>query len=528
MTQITRRGALAAAAASAALPRFAIAQADQRPVVTIAVQEIVTSNTLEMLREQSNVGTRIFRNFVEPLIDTDWTGDMSLRPGLATSWRRTDERTLEFTLREGVRFHNGQVMTAEDVAFSFGPERMWGGEGMRPLPAGVAALARRSFPGLQRVEVVDRHTVRFVNATPDVVLEGRLARTLAVIASRQGFADAGGWPEWQRRPIGTGPYRVAEFVPDRILVLDAFDEHWEGPPPARRLRFVEIPEVSSRINALLSGEVDFACDIPPDQIAGVERNARFEVVGGPINNHRILVFDRSNAVLANPLIRRALTHAIDRESIVRHLWAGRTRVPRGMQWDFYRAGGMLIEDWAVPRFDVAEARRLLREANYRGEPIAYRALNNYYTNQTPTAQILVEGWRAAGLNVQLQMVENWTQISERTPSRAIRDWSQAAVVADPVIQMSGSWGPRGSAIANGEWQNAEFGPLMDELETSTDMARRRGIWARMLQIAEREDPAYTLLHQNANFTAKRRDIRWRPAQSFVMDFRASNFALAGS
>lgn len=527
MTRITRRGALAGGA-GVALPRFAIAQADQRPVVTIAVQEIVNSNTLEMLREQSNVGTRIFRNYVEPLIDTDWTGDMSLRPGLATSWRRVDARTLELTLREGVRFHNGSSLTAEDVAFSFGPERMWGGEGVRPLPAGVAALARRAFPGLQHVEVVDHRTVRFHNATPDVVMEGRLARTLAVIASRQGFADAGGWPEWQRRPIGTGPYRVSEFVPDRILVLDAFDEHWGGPPPARRLRFLEIPEVAARVNALLSGEVDFACDIPPDQIAGIERNARFEVVGGPINNHRILVFDRSNAVLSNPLIRRALTHAIDRESIVRHLWAGRTRVPHGMQWDFYRYGGMLIEDWTVPRFDAAEARRLLREANYRGEPIAYRVLNNYYTNQTSTAQILVEGWRAVGINVQLQMVENWTQVNERSQSRAIRDWSQAAVVADPVIQMSGSWGRRGSAIATGEWQNAEFAALMDEMETSADMVQRRALWARMLQIAEHEDPAYTILHQNANFTAKRRNIRWRPSQSFVMDFRASNFALSGN
>jgi peptide/nickel transport system substrate-binding protein len=523
---LSRRALLAA---PAALATPALAQADQRPVVTIAVQEIVTSNTLEMLREQSNVGTRIFRNFVEPLIDTDWIHDMSLRPGLATAWRRVDERTLEFTLRQGVRFHNGETLTAEDVAFSFGAERMWGNaaSGRNPPPA-VPALARRSFPGFERVEVVDRHTVRFVNRTPDVILEGRLARTLAVIASQRGFEAAGGWAEWQRRPIGTGPYRIAEFIPDRILVLDAFDEHWEGPPPARRLRFVEIPEVSSRINALLSGEVDFACDIPPDQIGGVERHARFEVVGGPINNHRILVFDKHHAVLGNPLIRRALSHAIDREAIVSSLWAGRTRIPRGMQWDTYRYGGMLIEDWAVPRFDLAETRRLLRQANYRGEPIPYRALNNYYTNQTPTAQILVEGWRAAGLNVQLQMLENWTQITERNATRAIRDWSQAAVVPDPVIQMSGSFGPRGSAVANGEWQNAEFGPLMDELETSTDMPRRRAIWARMLQVIEREDPAYTLLHQNANFTAKRRDIRWRPAQSFVMDFRSHNFALAGS
>ncbi len=523
MAALTRRTALASAGALA-LPRFAVAQADQRPAITVAVQEIVTSNLLEMLAEQSNVGTRIFRNYVEPLVDTDWTGDMSNQAGLATAWRRIDDRTVEFTLRDGVRFHDGAVMTAEDVAFSFGPARMWGGaEGPRNPPAAAVQIARRIFPGFERMEVVDRHTVRYVSRTPDLTIEGQLGRTAAVIASRRAFEAAPSWQDWARRPVGTGPYRVAEFRPDQVLVLEAHDEHWAGRPPLRRIRFVEVPEVASRINALLSGEADFACDIPPDQIASIERNPRFEVAGGVINNSRILVFDKTHPVLASPLVRRALTHSVDRQAIVDSLWAGRTRIPRGLQWEFY--GEMFAADWQVPRHDPAEARRLLREAGYRGEPIAYRCLNNYYTNQTPTAQILVEGWRAVGLNVQLQMVENWSQVTARTPGRGIRDWSQTAAFGDPVVQMPPNFG-RSSAVANtDEWSNAEFDTLSDRLISSTDRAERRAAWARMLQIVEWEDPGYTVLHQNANFTAKRRDIRWRPAQSFVMDFRASNWGV---
>jgi peptide/nickel transport system substrate-binding protein len=523
----TRRHLLAGAAAAGAatsLPHFAIAQSDQRPVITIAVQEIVTSNMLEMLAEQSNVGTRIFRNFVEPLIDTDWVGDMSLQPGLATEWRRISDSVVEFKLREGVRFHNGDAFTAEEVAFTFGPDRMWGNGPLgRALPPGAAQTARRSFPGFERMEVVDSHTVRLINRTPDLTLEGQMARSAAVIANRRGFTEAATWQDWARRPVGTGPYRVVEFNPDRALVLDAFDQHWGGRPPIRRLRFVEVPEVASRINALLSGEVDFACDIPPDQISQIERNPRFEVAGGTINNTRILVFDRNHPVLANPLMRRALTHSIDRQAIIDSLWAGRTRIPRGLQWDFY--GDMLIAENAAPRFDLAEARRLMREAGYRGEPIPYRALNNYYTNQTATAQILTEGWRAAGINVQLQMVENWGQIQARTPQRGIRDWSQTASLQDPVAQMVPNFGRAGGAWTGGEWQNEEFGRLGEELQTSVDRPRRREVWRRMLEIVEREDPGYTVLHQNANFTAKRRDIRWRPAQSFVMDFRPTNWGV---
>jgi peptide/nickel transport system substrate-binding protein len=89
--------------------------------------------------------------------------------------------------------------------------------------------------------------------------------------------------------------------------------------------------------------------------------------------------------------------------------------------------------------------------------------------------------------------------------------------------MSGTWGRAGAPWLREQYRNEEFGALADELETSMDRPRRRIVWRRMLEIIEREDPGYVVLHRNANFTAKRRDIAWRAAQSFVMDFRASNW-----
>ncbi|CAN1558727.1 DdpA ABC-type dipeptide transport system, periplasmic component [Rhabdaerophilaceae bacterium] len=524
MTVISRRAALHAALGSAtvaALPRFSIAQADSRPMITIAVQNIATSNTLEMLNEQSNVGTRIFRNYVEPLVDTDWTGDMALIPGLATGWRRIDDRVVEFDLREGVKFHNGETFTADDVAFSFGPDRMWGG-GSRPVPNQVIEGAKRSFPGFARIEVVSPMRIRLVSSVPDIVLEGRMARTSAVIANRKAFMEAPTWLEWARKPVGTGPYRISTYRPDQVLEMEAFDSHWQGKPPISKLRFLEVPESASRLNMLFSGAAQFASDISPDQIGAVEANPRFEVVGGPINNTRYSVFNQAHPVLKNPLIRRALTHSVDREAIVAALWSGRTSVPRGLQWEFY--ADMFLSDVEVPKFDVAEARRLLREAGYKGEPIPYRCLNNYYTNQTATAQILTDGWRNAGINVQFQMVENWGQITGGAPeTRGIHDWSAAAVVPDPSIQMSGTWGKAGATWIRGQYRNEEFGTLAEELETSLDRPRRKIVWRRMLEIIEKDDPGYTVLHRNANFTAKRKDIAWKPAGSFVMDFRGSNW-----
>jgi peptide/nickel transport system substrate-binding protein len=534
---ITRRAALLAAI-PATLARPALAQADQRPTITVAVQKVSNSNTLEPPREQSNVGFRVSALYAEPLIDTDWIGDLSPRPGLATAWRRLDDRTIEFELREGVRFHDGTTMTAEDVVFSLG-ERLFGSDparadaarratvlagttGKEP-PAEVVAVSRRAYPGLERIEIVRPGVVRYVNAGPDVTLEARNQQNIGVILSRAAFAAAENWLAWARRPVGTGPYRVAELRPDVSLTLEAHDEYWGGRPPIRRIRLVEVPEVSGRVNGLFSGEFDFACDIPPDMVAVVERNSRFEVLGSPINNIRIMGLDQSNPVLANPLVRRAITHAVDRRMIVDALWAGRTEVPRGLQLENY--GPMYLRDWENPRFDPAEARRLLRQANYRGEPITYRLLNNYYTNQVSNAQIVVEMWRAVGLNVQIEMRENFDQVTARTPGRGIRDWSNTSTFGDPVAGILRAFGPRTEAERNGEWTNAEFDRVSAQLIASTDMAQRRALFRRLLEIAEREDPAYLVLHQAAAFTAKRKDIAWRASKGWPLLFGPGNFRL---
>jgi peptide/nickel transport system substrate-binding protein len=523
--------------ALAALSTPALAQGtDTRPVITVAVQQIANSGVLEPLREQSNVGHRIFYSFLEPLIDVDRQGDLSLRPGLAESFRRIDDRTIEFRLRQGVRFHNGEEMTAEDVAFTFGRERMWGGgeQGggalftqqagqVQGVPREVAAVAGRLLPGFERIDVIDRYTVRFVNRVPDLTLEGRLTRNGSEIISRRAFLAADGWAAWARQPVGTGPYRVREFRPDNILILEAHDAYWGGRPPIRELRFVVVPEVATRVNGLLSGQYDFITDVPPDQIAAIERSPRADVTGGWITNHRLLVFDHNHPQLRDARIRRALTHAIDRQTITEALFLGRTSVPAGLQWEYY--GPMFHADWTVPAYDPALARRLLQEAGYRGEPIPYRVAAGYYTNQVPTAQVLVEMWRAVGLNVDIQMKENWAQIFATDTQRGIRDWSNSALFNDPVASIVNQHCPRGQQQQVGEWTNAEFNALCAELETSTNQERRRDVFRRMLEIAEREDPAYTVLHRSVLYYGKRRDIEWRYSPTQAMDFRAGNFRI---
>lgn len=542
MPSINRRGALGlmgAAAGSLILPRPVFAQGKRRSI-TVAVQKITINGTLDIWNEQSNVGERVFfPNLWEGLILRDWMGNQGPVPGLATAWKRIDDKTLELKLRQGVKFHNGDELTAEDVVFSFSKERLFGNTEpkggktifasdhkpttVKELPASVPGIARRLWPALAGVEAVDKYTVRFHNATPDVTLEGRLYSAGSQITNRRAWDEAKSYTDWARKPVTTGPYMVSEFKPDVSLTLVAFDQYWGGRPPLEQIRFVEVPEVASRVNGLLSGEYDFACDLPPDQIATVQKAPGFEVQSSTIWNHRVSVFNIENPVLANPLVRRAMTHSIDRQEIVDALWGGKTVVPAGLQFESFRATDMFIEGWKVPEFNPALARDLLKQAGYKGDRIPFRLLNNYYTNQTANGQIMVEMWKQVGLNVEIEMKENWGQIHDRSGVKGVRDWSASNNINDPITPMVVQYGPNGELQQMKDWTNAEMNRLSVVMETSTDRALRKKTIARMLEICEREDPAYQVLHQNAVFTGMKSELKWKAAPAFAMDFRAGNW-----
>lgn len=509
---------------------------DTRPTLTIAVQGLTTTGELEPARETSNVATRIFGSLFDNLIDSDRQGDLSLRAGIAR-FQRIDDRTIEFKLREGVRFHNGDEVTAEDVAFSFGPLRLWGtsradlltglDEGAKArtaqVPKDAVAVSQRFYPALERLDIIDRYTLRWVNKTPDLTLEGRLAREGAAILSRRAYLEAGNWATWARMPIGTGPYKLKTFNNDVAAVLEAHDAYWGGRPPFREIKFVVVPDVGARVAGLLSGQYDFVSDIPPDQFKTIRADSRFEVVGGPILNHRLIVFDATNPVLKDARIRQAMVHAVDTKAIAETIWLGETSPAPGLQWEFY--GPMFIKDWVPPAFDPARARRLLAEAGYKGETIPFRVLNNYYTLQVSTAQILQQMWKDVGLAVEIEMRENFAQIYDTGKPRGVRDWSNTARFSDPVGSMNSQHCQTGGQQLNKEWADEEFNRLCTLLETSSDMTARRAAFRRMLEIIEVENPGYILLHRSTLHYGKRRSIGWKPSPTQAMDFRATNVTI---
>lgn len=461
---------------------------------------------------------RVVPQMFDTLIAFDHGNRMALRPALAERWERLDARSLRLVLRHGVTFHDGSPFTAADVAFSFSPDHLLG-----PDRSG-RSVAMQTLDRLDRVEVVDPHTVIIHAKGDDALLEQRLAAWASEIVCQRAFDAAGSWDRWAAAPVGTGPYRLVEQKLDLHVVLASHDAYWGGRPPFDGIEYRIRAELAARLNGLIAGELDVVTDVPPDQFADIHKRPHLEVAGGAVQNIRFLAIDAGDPVLKDPRVRRALSLALDRTLFVESLWDNRVPVPNGFQLPSFGAGH--IEDAPALAYDPAQARTLLAAAGYKGEPITYRLLNNYYTNQVSGAQAMVEMWRAVGLNVQIQMMENFSQI-QRKPVRAIYDSSSTAIFTDHLGHAWREFGPNGTLPKLvGIWTNAEYFALGASLQDTFDVQKRREIIRRMLQIIDRDDPPCVVLHASGQFYGKRRDVPWLPGQTLDLNFGPSNQALS--
>ncbi len=295
---------------------------------------------LEPVREVSNVLFRTAYNIFDTLITVDFRDNSRLKPGLATAWRRTEPRVLELDLREGVRFHNGDILTAEDVAFSFGAKRV-----SDPSAPGHA-LSRPFLGTIESVTAIGERQVRVVTRAPDPLIEQRLAGWASQIISKRAFEAASSFEAWEKAPVGTGPFAVAEFRLDQQLTLRAHDAYFGGAPSVRELVFRVVPELQSRSTPCRRARPILSPNSHPTISRPLPPCPAARVVGGPIQNIRVLAYDKNHPVLADARIRRALGLAIDRKAIVDALYAGRTTIPPGHQNPAY--GDLYMPDYPAP------------------------------------------------------------------------------------------------------------------------------------------------------------------------------------
>ena len=273
-----------------------------------------------------------------------------LAPSLAESWTMSaDQRVYEFKLREGLRFHNGDPFTAEDVKFSF--ERA---KGAKLLQSKV-----------REVTIVDRYRVRFqlVEPWPDfMTFYGTLATSAGWIAPKK-YMEQVGVEGFKKHPVGLGPYRFVSHTPGVELVMEAFEGYWRKMPSVKRLVYKSVPEATTRLAMLKRGEVDIAYLLDAPMAEEIKRDPNLRLAfSGAIGTFYLDFFEQwdPKSPWADRRVRLAASHAVDRKGLneAENLGASRLTgniVPRTFEF------AIPIEPHA---YDPARARQLLAEAGY--------------------------------------------------------------------------------------------------------------------------------------------------------------------
>jgi peptide/nickel transport system substrate-binding protein len=188
------------------------------------------------------------------------------KPMLATGWKVTNDTTWEFALRQGVKFHNGEAFDAQSVKATMDYLKD---------PNSKSHYAAY-WKMVKEVQIVNDYTVRFVTEKPWPSLIDRASLTDFLVMPAKALKELG--PEkLAQKPIGTGPFRFVEWRRDDRLVLERNPDYWGGPAEVSRVTFRFIPEFSTRLAALLSGEVDIIKDVPPHAVEPVEKSGRAKI-----------------------------------------------------------------------------------------------------------------------------------------------------------------------------------------------------------------------------------------------------------
>ncbi len=392
-----------------------------------------------------------------------------LMPVLATSWDQVEPTRWRFSLREGVKFHNGNDFNADTALYSFekslDPDfTTWYGFVINPVIAGV--------------EKVDDYTIDVVTNDPTPLLPNMLA----VVDMVDPAYDVG--EQQNIAPVGTGPYVFNEFVPLSHYVMDRNDGYWGGAEHYSRLTWRIIPEQTTRVQALLSGEVSAINAISTENINQISGAGGFTIAGSPTTRLIMIALRGDRAPLDNPLVRQAMNYAVDKETIVEAILPGIAVPANGILTSNIPGANAAVDPLGPWPYDPDRARELLDEAGYAGEPITIAVGAGRYPSDDLVGQAAVAQMQEVGLNIQLEAIEYSTMQAELSnrETAAYDGWLQGwgSFYLSPTYELEAFFGGADGALplfySNADYQTAIeaaiAAPSLDEMVEPARTAER--------------------------------------------------------
>jgi len=479
---MNRRATLAAVLAIvllAAAPELARAQAKD----TLTVGLVSHAPTLDPHMHFERVGILVNINMFDSLLHRN--AKLEFEPSIATSWKALNDTTWEFKIRKGVRFHNGDVLTPEDVKYSF--DRVLDQTKKSPQYGNIRAI--------KEVKIVDGETVHIITDKPFPLLLERLV--FFGIVPKKHLTAVGDQAFGTTAPVGTGPWKFVEWKRDQLIRLEAFDQHWRGKPPFKTLIFRAIPEYATQYAEVKTGGIDIIRDVSTDIVPEMKSHPQTYVSSTPILRVHYIELDMRSAPFDKKAARQAANYAIDKQTIMQKLMGGLAKQVATVVQPL--AFGFDPEIKPYP-YDVKKAKELVAQAGYpNGVDITMHSSSAAWR---PVFEAIGQMLTEANLRTTVRMWDpgpawnKFFQSEGKATNGTYGTWGNYSVFdADAVLHPlfhteQGGW--------IGKWYTRVEGldKLIDEGRSTVDQAKRKRTYSQIQQMIREEAPAIYLWTQN--------------------------------
>lgn len=410
---------------------------------------------------------QITNNIYDTLIRV--TPDGELKPALAESWEVSDDGlTITFKLREGVNFHNGRTVTAEDVKFSF--ERLKDDESPRSSV----------YANIVDIRVVDEQTVEFVTEKLDVALETLFVYPWTAIVPEEAV------DELRDKPIGSGPYKLVEWIPQQHIILKKNEDYYD-PANIETVEFIMMPDATSQISALQSGQIDMIL-ITGDQAGPIENSDDLKVVEVQYNAVQLMAMNNHHEALSDVRVRQAINYAVDKDAVLETVWFGYGK-KIGSHYPPILKG--YTDTTEVIPYDPEKAIQLLEEAGYGDGLTLDMYLPSAYPMYVSAGQVIADQLREVGITANIHTVEWGVWLSDIYTNREY----DLTVVGhtgrlDPYALLARYQSESGENYMN--YSNERVDEILATVQQERDEAKRMALYEEVQNILAEEVPAVYL------------------------------------
>ncbi len=467
---------------------------------TLVVGHQGTPATLDWMRHTDTNAHEIDRQIFDTLLMRDQTS-LAIGPSLAESYRLVDDKTWEFKLRRGIKFHNGEPFDGAAVKFSIG----------RMLDPQTGATGRGNVSLIDHVDVLDASTVRFVTKQPFPLLPTRNTpgQTGTIPIMPPGYIKDKGDDYFGTHPVGTGPYKFVEWIKDDRVVLEANPDYFFGPPPIKQIIFKPIPEVATRVSALLAGQADIITAVPPDQIGKINSSNVAQVKETELGGFMI-IFKLSNISdwpgRNDKRVREALNRAIDMETLVKTVLQGHGKV---LGWPLEREAFGYDANIHWYGYDPQKAKDLLQEASVAdGFDFTLNCPDGRYLNDKAMAEAIAQQLHEVGVRANVQV---WEQ------SVYVTKWRQRELLPSYMTAWGGAGLFDGDILSNAFstssplsiWDDSKLDDLLARAGQSVNADQRKDLYFQAQELVYDDCPCLPVWQQNSIFAVANK-VDWKP------------------